>query len=361
MTEAPSPLRARRRPGGTRLTLALAGARVAVHSQVPDVLEWVEEALAPSFQPVEADELDVLVEVRNDPPRDPLQSTELLPCFAFESGLVSLPGRADGDSFILEDGSWGIRISIEPGRVSIWELGTRGLLRSTVLRVVRELALVQALGCVAFAGPKLAGKTTTAARIASRMDASIIANDRVLLGGGGPKCTVTGVPTLVSVRPATLELLPDQFRTVPDVDRPSRLTLAEYRVAGENLGLVRAPRALYLTPPQLAHELGSTLIGSAPLACLAVISLAPEVSEFALHPISGDEAAEAIDRFSFGLPADSSERTVFDRAVNRAASLPPSAPVPGLDGVRAFRLSVGEGFLSSAAAPERLMCALFGQ
>lgn len=368
---------------GRALSLELGDARVAVRSDDERLLEWLAEALAPSFSVTAGGEDGVVVEVGSEPVKAGVRADRLLPCFALESQLVQMAAQVERGRIVLEDPDWGIRLALEPGRVRIWELEGHGILRSVVLRVVRELALTQALARgamqlhasavdvrghgVAFAGPKEAGKTTTAAWIVACGIASLIANDRVLASRDEGRLLITGVPTLVVLRAGTIERLPAQFRTIPDVERPVRLTLDEYLAAGAVHGFIREPRQVPLSPPQLLHELGASASRRAPLECLALIELDPAAGEFDVEPRGREEAARAADAFSFGWPSRPSDRTVFDWVLN-------GGPIPGspgpepdapnrvapveLDGVRVVRLRVGPDFTRSPAAPRRLIRSL---
>lgn len=360
---------------GHSTALSLAGARVAVHSDDATALDWLEEALAPSFAALVPEPDDVVVEfvpATSAEPEPPAPDGELLPCFAFESELFRLPGRREGEEVVLDDPAWGIRIAVRPRRVVLRRTRELPFARLDLMRVVRELALAQVLRRsrhlqvhasavawhgrgIAFAGPKFAGKTTTMATLAARTDAAILANDRILIDDGPGTCSAAGVPSLVKVRPETIELLPDQFRTVPDVPFRSPLSVREYVLAGQALGYVRGPGEVFLTPPQLAHELGSGLSARVPLSCLAVLSIDPSVDHFEVDPLTPEERDAAAQRFSFGWPRDPGERTVLERMVNAGAPRLGAPSAPNLRGVRGVRLRIGAGLAGSAIAPERLL------
>lgn len=169
-------------------------------------------------------------------------STRPIPCFSLDADVLRLPGWASGEGVVVVDDDLSGFIAVEGAAVTITARPELVRARLCLMRVVRELlaaplraqastvelhAAAFAVGgrAVLIAGRKSSGKTTMLAHALASAGASLIANDRVVVGGLRPPFMATGIPTLVSVRPWTLDLYPALRRT-PD-ERPSSLCVNE--------------------------------------------------------------------------------------------------------------------------------------
>jgi hypothetical protein len=362
------------RSGGESLTVDLdGGPPITIRSELPGVLTWLEEMLAPGFSVRVQDDTALSVAIGAATVRNSGPTPEAsLPCFALDTEVRRLPGRAVGSSFVLEDDHWGTRYQVAPGSVHISLSRPHARVRPSALRVVREMATVGALAvggriqlhasclawegrCLVLAGPKRAGKTTLLARLAASTGAEIVANDRLILRNTAHGWQVTGVPTIVSVRPGTMRCLPDLFRTVPAVARPIDLTLREATSAAARFGVVTKPSQLSLSPAQLAHEVGSRLSQGGPLACLAVIGVEAGAGDFHVRRLSRVQAAETTEGVRYGARAQD-EPTVFERTFATADREPTRGPLEhDLSTHDWVRVGVTERFLSSPGAPEKLL------
>jgi hypothetical protein len=368
-------------PRGESLTVALAGGTpITIRSEVAGVLPWLEEVLAPAFSVIEDGGAAMRVLISSERAQDDSCAPgSSFPCFALDTEVRRLPGRSVGSSFVLDDERWGTRYEVGPDLVRISASGPHARIRVAALRVVREMATVHALAdvgrvqlhasclawegrCVVLAGPKRAGKTTLLARLAASTGAAIVANDRVILHPSETGWQVTGVPTIASVRPGTMRLLPDLFRTVPAVPRPIDLTIPEAAAAAARFGTVTEPTALSLSPAQLAREVGSTLCAGRPLACLAVIGIDSDFGDFHVERLSQRDAADAIKRVRYGANARADAPTVFERVFagdHRGSATEP--PAPDLAASPWVQIGITERFLTSPDAPRALMRTLCEQ
>ena len=365
--------------GDESLTVDLAGgAPITIRSELPGVLAWLQEMLTPGFSLREENDtaLHVAIDAETDRDREAHRGPTpeaSLPCFALDTKVIRLPGRAVGSSFVLEDEHRGTRFQLAPGSVRISPVRPDARVRLSAMRVVREMATVGALAvdgriqlhaaclawegrCLVLAGPKRAGKTTLLARLAASTGAEIVANDRLILRDTAHGWQVTGVPTIVSVRPGTMRRLPDLFQTVPAVRRPVDLTLREATSAAARFGVVTRPSQLSLSPAQLAHEVGSRLSQGGPLACLAVIDLQDGPGDFHVRRLSRAQAAEAIEGVRYGASNREEEPTVFARTFSSSDREPTRGPLEHDDSTHDWvRVGVTERFLSSPRAPEKLL------
>ena len=365
------------RSGGESLTVDLAGgAPITIRSELPGVLAWLEEMLAPGFsvQKQDDDATALRVTIGAEMVRDSEWTPEAtFACFALDTEVLRLPGRAVGSSFVLEDEHWGTRYQLAPGSVRITPSRPDARVRLSALRVVREMATVGALAaggriqlhasclawegrCLVLAGPKRAGKTTLLARLAASTGAEIVTNDRLILRDTAHGWQVTGVPTIVSVRPGTMRRLPELFRTVPAVVRPVDLALQEATSAAARFGVVTEPSQLSLSPAQLAHEVGSRLSQGGPLACLAVVGVQAGPGDFHVQRLSRAQAAETIEAVRYGASARADEPTVFARTFSAGGREPIRGALEhDLSALDWVRVGVTERFLTSPGAPEKLL------
>jgi hypothetical protein len=181
--------------------------------------------------------------------------------------------RVDGLFAVTDEGS--LHISPDGSRTTITAWNGRTA-RQLLLLTVRELLMVHCLrtraGAILHAaaatfdgttfvicGPKGAGKTTLASRIA-RGGGSFVANDRVALGIG-PRFEVRGIPTTISVRPDAAELLALRLPWPPTSWQVLR-SMRELRGTAVTPWPDEPPNAEYrwtLSPAQFAEVLGREL------------------------------------------------------------------------------------------------------
>jgi hypothetical protein len=366
---------------GEDLTVGMAGARIAIRSEVPGVVPWLREVLHPAFDETSAESGAVRVVISPARGEEGAIQGRLFPCFALEREVIRLPGQRRGRSLLLEHQTYGTRYTLSPDQVDVRPSRPDGRLRAGAFRVVRELAMVRALATggrvqlhasglewggrsVIFGGPKGAGKTTVCAHAAACTGANVIANDRVIVSPSGSGWEVCGVPTIVRVRPETVSALPELFRGVPPVEHAVDLTLEETERAVVRHGVVATPRYLSLSPPQFARGLGVRLTARANLSCVAVISVDNDVGQFVARRLSPGEAADARPDLAFGHGTELGRRTVFDRYLDEAGPPPlrPPAAVPLAEAVPWFHVQVGPSFLhSNTAARELLEMLLAGE
>jgi hypothetical protein len=102
-------------------------------------------------------------------------------------------------------------------------------------------------------GPKQAGKTTQLLHLLRAPGAGLVANDRVVVDLGGAAPRVTGLPSIVALRPGTLALFPGLAGRIAARGHAFWRTRAEARPARRGA----APAASAgLTPAQLCEVLG---------------------------------------------------------------------------------------------------------
>jgi hypothetical protein len=240
-------------------------------------------------------------------------------------------------------------ISADGARVEIVARERTAKCRTTLMRVVRELAMDRVVatggilvhgsairvdgGVVVMCGPKRSGKTTLLMSLLEIPGTSYVANDRCVLRPTGSGVSVRGLPTLVSIRCDSLDRFPAARRRLAGI-RPD---LAE---AG------RDERASFsLSPPEFCELMGDCPRDSGgPLLALIFPRITADPAPLTLHPL---EAPEAVARFRYGLFRAAHASPLGEAFVSSAAGVASPAPeaiqriaqsVPAFD----CRLGVGE-------------------
>jgi hypothetical protein len=250
--------------------------------------------------------------------------------FALDSEVVRLPSWPSARGTVVADAKFEALYVLGDGRVDVVAHPGSRRVRAGAMRVVREIATARALGeidclqlhaaaverdgrALLLAGPKATGKTTLLAYLATTERVRILANDRVLLRGSADALEVRGVPTVVSVRPDTAALVPRLADSVPAVDSPAHLTLAETEAALAAHGAVPAGRRLRLAPSALARLLGAPLVAAARVVAIALPVLDPGREGLDIERLPVAEAERRLGGARFGVHSGKAGPTVFER------------------------------------------------
>jgi hypothetical protein len=297
---------------------AFGAARLDVETDAADAGRWLAEFLTPWIASRPAGSAAAVV--RFDSSSDAFAAlqherasvtTRLLPCFALDRHVVTLPGWQDGDVVVAADDELGCGYRIRPGRVDVVAPPASPRARIGLLRVVRERltstrASIEAsvdLHAAAFtvrgravivSGPRGAGKTSVLCH-ALASGAGLIANDRVFVCiDDAGAMTAEGVPTLVSVRPGTLAAFPT-LRLAAD-ERPALRHSAEHGSAD----VPPAGRDFSLSPRQLAARLGAGCVARAPVSAIVFPELVDDDSAWAIEAVSENDVAPRLAACVYG-------------------------------------------------------------
>lgn len=363
-------------PGTLALSLMQGG--VSIDCRDAAVRSWLSEMLLPAFEVIQPSRAGAAVVVRPTPRHAGRvrRDAEVLPCFALDHQVVSLPAERTGSSTLVDDADVGVSYDLGPDSVEVRPLGAAPGLRIGVFRVVRELAMVQALGSsrvqlhasglavggdvVLFAGPRESGKTTTLAHLAASTGADIVANDRVLVDRCETSWEVRGVPTIVSLRPDTMARLPNLFAAQESAGRTVHLTMAEAKGAPRSPQKTGVAERLAVSLPQLAASLGVSLAAGGTLGCIALLTIDETVGSFAVRPLRAGQAMTRLEASRFGAGTEPRPTTVFE-AWLAGEHAPQQARVPVCDLAQTAEcvdVRVGPGLLRSEQAAKDLLHAL---
>lgn len=193
--------------------------------------------------------------------------------------------------------------------------------RSALLRVVRELATLAALEqgdlfihgasvvidgrAILLAGQKRSGKTSMLLNALRQPGAGYLSNDRVLIQLLPKTPVVRAMPTIVKIRPESLQHLPN---FTPPVDPPRYRC---FKTIQECHSIAHPPQPSDAPPPpipamspaQLCRWIGVQAIDKAPLAAIVYPRVDPSVITFDLLPMTGDQAVQKLisSRFPCGV------------------------------------------------------------
>jgi hypothetical protein len=262
-------------------TLCFDGLNIRVGSQQIQDLVWLKEFLSPSFRVTKSETSDCRVNLTSDPLRYEKISARgahaagrLADCFALDSKTVRLPlWTSEAEERVIFDQQHrvfysskhnGSEILIVAGDHNPWEG------RIALMRTVRELAMnyssarggiilhgsaiLAGRRGIVFAGPKHSGKTTLLIHCLRNRMVKYLSNDRVVMFLGQGRPVLRGMPTIVTIRPSTLEIFPGLGRRLTRTSYYPCLTLSESRKA--LLGpIVRDDEERFSLSPAQIHEL----------------------------------------------------------------------------------------------------------
>lgn len=324
------------------VTLRFETAAVEVCAGARD-LAWLREFLGPWFEELERFEqiegsatppLAARVELFLDDDAflrqqeaGPHPGGETQGAFALDGGMLRLPrwrGASPEDRVVFDE-PLGVfhRVARDGATIRVHVTSATGNRRARIalLRTVRELVVseVQAAGrallhaaAVAtptggalIAGPKRAGKTTLLVH-ALRAGAELVSNDRVVLVPGATGFVVRGMPTIVRIRPATLDSLPEALRAPLANGRIDHLASRDEIARGLAPERPRPGRPRNLSPAQLCDWLGARARRDVAPDRILLLR-ATESPGVAARELPTDAAAEALFACRFGVPGERSE------------------------------------------------------
>jgi hypothetical protein len=302
--------------GDLRRTFSFAGWTTAVSSNDPDVLQWLAEFLSPWLtvgnEPICDYRLDFHVdrcgydEMRGTVGTSPSRHAE---SFVRDGQEVLYPVWSHSDSretMVLDDVQVIYRLARLKRHVQILASAGAGRSRIAVMRAIRELLIVahRARGAllihgaavavgdrvVILAGPRHTGKTTLLLHLLLARKGRLVANDRVFVWPERDRFVALGVPTIVSLRPGTLRMLPAV------ADRLANSGFA-WSLARAEVG--QAPGRPNISPVQLCGLLGVEPSPGGPLA--AIVFPTPAQHDL-LHVerLNGQAAVDAVTTAMFG-------------------------------------------------------------
>jgi len=295
---------------------------------------WLSEFLQPWAEEMPGGRGRVLVRMTASAPAcDALDraraaaSLRQVPCFALDSRIVTLPGWDDDRGLVVADAEFECYYRVTPDEIEVAARPENRRARIGLMRVVREMLAAPALAgggladvhaaafamagkAVLLAGAKGCGKTTMLIHALTSGAADFVANDRVFIDGRGDAADVVGVPTVVSIRPETLQLFPQLGNNGAWLPVSARAgELATSGAAGD--GADGAGGVVRLSPAQFAFQLGAGIVRGASLAAVVFPEIAAATDARSFERMSPAEGADRLRACLYGASAPRRAPTVF--------------------------------------------------
>ncbi len=299
--------------------------------------------------------------------RQPAEAT-LLPCFAFDTHVLSLPAWRDGHAWVVEDAERSCCLRFTPSNVELIADPDSNRWRFTSILVLLELAATRLrrtsldLHAAAIAvrdrglliiGPKGAGKTTLALQLLRAGGCQWMANDRAFVRAADRGFALMGIPTVVKIRAAAIGDVAQLRAGLGGVARPYLLSLDELAAAVADDEPATAGE-IALSPPQVLRRLTVQPRALARLAAIVVPHLDGRVDGHTIDALSTDETAAQLWANLYGNSTARAQPTVVEE-LDGGRCLPSAALVEELAcSVRGYRLRLGHNAYDRRDLPDRL-------
>jgi hypothetical protein len=248
------------------------------------------------------------------------------------------------------------------------------------MRAVREIAMGWSLergglflhaAAVAFgrrglvlAGTKGAGKTTLLLHLLGEPGAAYLSNDRVLVHRGKEPVEIRGMPTIATIRPRTLDLLPELGSRIRASGFQHRLTLAEI-AADESTRAGPWDDGRYgLSPAQLCRLVGVAAQPTAECAGLLFPAITKGAVGLEVSRMGSEAAAERLADALFGIRTWRKASDAFRIGRERMQPTPQALEEQCRQLTAAtpcWECHLGEDAYSSRAATARALASLLGR
>jgi len=330
---------------------------------------WLTELFCPWCKTTDHGKGDVCVRIsRSDKAANDLDRTfgltrsEMLrvPCFTLDTQTVILPGWKDADRLWLADTEAHCFYGITYHAKSIdlvagtnqpqARLGLLRLIRELIAGVVLSTKKVVDMHAAAFsvngkgvllAGSKGAGKTSLLCHVMGSTSAALLSNDRVFVHFEDTIPILRGVPTMVSIRPKTLDVFPI-LRT------PCGSVRSAHKAKSSS------PPGLHLTPAEFAGRLSSGRVSSAVLHAIVLPEISDSLDTWSLELLSHSAAETLLESCLYGAANVRTETTVFGTFLREGGTtglLPPKQVAHFLPNIPVYRCKLGPSAYRESALP----------
>lgn len=348
------------------LTISYSGAGFIARSDDPADLAWLEAFLGPAFAASsEAGEQTFTLE-KNDGAVNTAQrmasaTAESITAFVLDTRLEELPCtmNADGavtayDSFFEVAYQRNTTISIADAESS----GPGRRARGALMRAIREAAMdhvwchgasilhgasfVVGDQAVLVMGDKEAGKTSLlCAALLGVPGASFLSNDRVVLPRAGKSLRAQALPTIVSIRAGSAQVVPSLS---------AALSGTRENYLGAAVAETERPERWALSPKQFSSLLGCSMAREADAACCLFPHIDRKEASFSLRELTAEERRLRILESAFAKNHLGHRSDLF-RA--NEVTFPSGAVLRNrlhehLNGIRCFELRMGLGLYQPA-------------
>jgi hypothetical protein len=344
------------------LALTYDGFNVVARSDDPSDLVWVEAFLRPAFD-LAPGENGVCFTLKNNADfleyarRMDSYAEARMAAFILDSGVEDLPCYKESDGGLTAydptfDAAYSIAQDITVSDATGRAHGRRA--RGALMRAIRErvmdhlwckrasllhaAAFVVEDQAVVVAGDKGAGKTSLlCAAILGNPRAALLSNDRLVLSQAGGVLCARALPSIVSIRSGSLEVVPSLAE---------RLGGLKESYLGSLAPTESGPARRLISPGQLASALGSSLRRDAPVSCCVFPRIDPAQRSFRIRELSGKELLTRTLQCAFAKTSLGQRSELF--GAGNAPPFPDAKELrhrlqEAMAGTRCYELTMGPG------------------
>jgi len=297
---------------------------LVVEAHCPDRshLAWLEEFVSPHFELEKGGASHCRVSLIFDKARfDEVASKgpsgEKAAAFVLDNSVVVLPlWNAEDAKRVVFDGKFELFYLVDDQRVTLLARENRLTVRTPFMRVVREFAMNHAQNAGAFflhascfavgdraviiAGAKNTGKTTLLMYALHDPSTRYLTNDRLLVSSGEGGFRLRGMPTILTVRERTFELLPGLRPSLFKRRFNFRSTLEEASEAKSPPPRAWEDGRMGLTAAQACALLEKQLVPEARPVAVLFPRITHREGSIDLFEVSGESAADRLLDCVFG-------------------------------------------------------------
>jgi len=307
---------------GAAMRFSYEGLVVEAHCSDRSHLDWLEEFVSPHFE-LENDRAPhcrvslIFDTARFDELARKGPSGEKAAAFVLDNSVIALPiWNAEEAKQVVFDGKFEVFYLVDDQRVTLLARKNRLSVRTPFMRVVREFAMNHAQNAGAFflhassfavgeraviiAGPKNMGKTTLLMYALHDPSTRYLTNDRLLVSSGEGGFRLRGMPTILSVREGTFELLLGLRPALFKRRFHFRSTLMEAAEAKSPPARAWADGRMGLTAAQACALLGKQLVSEARPVSLLFPRITHREGSIDFLEISGQSVADRLFDCVFG-------------------------------------------------------------
>ena len=324
-----------------RATFGYQGIKIGVIVEAVEDIEWLTEFLVPWFS-ISDQSPDISVRVSTSPERFESQmkcgsAGNLLNAFMMDTNCIKFPEwNVSGHSTAMFDKKHGVFYLVSPDRIELLCAASQARIRVCLMRVLRELAMgssqltggrfVHASAFVAggkaaiITGPRNAGKTSLLSYMLATTGSQFLSNDRLLINVDDAALEARGMPTIVSIREGTMDMIPGLRRTLGKSGFSSSLTLQEAHDLGPLNEFPSREGRHGISPRQFCTALDCDPIQRAPASALVFPRQTGSSGTIDMHRLEPGKVRKRLEECLFG--------NIGPRRLSQAFTFTP----PGLHG-----------------------------